>query len=343
MLYRIYCITFVLIFTLVACSGNDQTIAPQTQAGPIIIVPGSTNTFIPVPSDTPLPTIPPTSTATPSLTPTATVIPENFVLANKGFDIANVRVSNPNEDVVTIDFEYRIDPKIKSKSEIIVIGVWFPPACAGVNGGNIPIYGDDPTFMQNGGIALPSEMGHGILSYRQETPGRCEMSSFELIITFMQKLGVNSFKLREVYREHIKQPIKVINTTSVTKFSDMVTTKNFAFQVTGPWTGKLTFDYVISPEFSARVLNARFNLDGKGDILYCRPQASGPYITGLEGTYVINVDMNQYNSADKRSVSCHNKLEKYGSLTFDQVALSLDGSNNNQQYIDFKFTLKKQP
>ena len=341
--YLVFC---VLVFMLAACSENSQTEAgPVPEGKEVTVVLTITQTFTPVPSDTPLSTN--TITATPSITPTAsitptkTATPENFILADKGFDFANVSVSNQRLDYAFIHFSYRIDLDKKLPSETAMIGVLLPAACQGVgNLGPRQVY-DEQGVITVGVVEIQETSGVGRVDVLQTLSGKCEVSSFEMVIMFTQQVSVNNYKFRVVYRERIDQPLKVVRTELVPEFSKMASVKNFAFQATGPWSGKLSFDYEIAPEYFARVKNAQFHLGGTGDTLYCTLQVDGPRTSTEKGNYVINIDMNQYRRDDSWAVSCHNKLDEISRIVFDQITLSL--LDSNEHFIDFSVVLKKQP
>lgn len=88
-----------IVLTLVACAGNDPTATISAQDS-VIVVPTQTYTFTPEPSSTT--SLTPPSTATVTVTSTATVTPENFVLADSGYDIADVRITYQNESTAIV-------------------------------------------------------------------------------------------------------------------------------------------------------------------------------------------------------------------------------------------------
>ena len=333
-----------LVVVLAACSGNNQTtIAPVSVQSAATIAPTVMHAFTPISSDTPPPTmmVTPHTTPTASIAPTLTATPENYALAKTGFDIANVRVYNPRTDLAFIDFNYRIDLSKKLPSEDIMIGALLPATCAGMgNMGPFQVY-DENNLITVGTVEIQGTSGSGRLDILQEEPRMCETPSFEMVIMFTQQVDVNNYKFRVVYREQVGQPLKVVRIESNPDFSKMASVKNFAFQATGPWSGELTFDYEIAPEYFIRVKNARFHLRGTGDILYCELNMYGLPISAEKGNYVINIDMNQYRHEDSWAAHCRDKLSQYSRLVFDQITLSLLESND--QYINFSVVLKKQP
>lgn len=328
MLYRLYCITFVLIFLLVACSGNSQTFTPQAQVSAITIAPSSTDTLIPVPSGTPLPTT--TMTATASITPTPTVTPENFVLADSGSDIANVSISYSSEDVVNIDFKYRLDTKGKRSAEQMVSWLLLPGDCQRVGSESL--------------IYLNSATGHGHLAYKQVTQGRCEVPYFDVVIGFrLQVPGNITDKI--VYQERINQPLAVVrNIPAIT--SNTLTVKNFSFKTTGPWSGKFSFEYAFLPEIPVTNEAYRFALSGMGGVFVCEFYAWGPVIKETEGHYTINIDF--YSTQDFRIMDPTCAI-KYDTLIYDVSVLYLEDLRSSSQVriyqhaIDFPITLMKSP
>ena len=98
MKYRTAIFILCVFFTFAGCSPSqvakpvEATIAPPAKT--------STATLAPTPSHTPAPTLTLMPSATVFVSPTAT--PKNFVLAEKGYDNADVRYIYQKEDILAI-------------------------------------------------------------------------------------------------------------------------------------------------------------------------------------------------------------------------------------------------
>src|ERR1044071_10143392 len=123
MKYQTAIFILCVLFTFAGCSPSqvaepvEATIVPSTKT--------STATLTPTASHTPAPTATLAPSPTVYMSPTAT--PENFVLAESGYDIADVRFSYPREDVLVVDFKYRLDKSRTSK--VTYIYMVIPSKC----------------------------------------------------------------------------------------------------------------------------------------------------------------------------------------------------------------------
>jgi len=181
LMHRKWFVFLLIQFLLVACGGSTQ---PEgfRQVGDVtdtaFTSPTTTLTDTPTltPSNTPTPTYTQTPTLTPTLTPTQkptitptpTITPENFVLAESGYDIANVRVSYPREDTMFVDFDYRLSDDI----ERAMITMQLPADCR-----------DDWVFVfdaPNTDVFDP--VGSSSIRYKLPLEGTCEHESFYLNI-----------------------------------------------------------------------------------------------------------------------------------------------------------------
>src|SRR5690349_12705552 len=104
---------------LVGCAASS---APIVASPAIARISETSKPFLPTPTNTLVATVTPTFTWTPSPTvfATATSTPENYVLAEKGYDIADVRISYPREDRMIVSFKYHLDESHISKPAFIV-------------------------------------------------------------------------------------------------------------------------------------------------------------------------------------------------------------------------------
>jgi hypothetical protein len=321
----------VLVFVFAACSGSSQTeTAPALERSDATVMPTAIQTFTPLPSDTPLPTA--TITAAPSITPTLTVTPENFVLAESGSDIADVRISYPREDIAVIDFDYRIDARGKRSDQQIVILLLLPNSCGYDSNSSIPT------------IGVGSTPGHGRLTYKQIAQGQCDVPYFDLAIKYSFQ-APGSRILTDVYQERINQPLAVVRNFPAVS-SQNLTVKNFSFETTGAWSGKFSFDYSFLPEIPVANEKYRFALSGMGGIFVCEFHAWGPVIKEAEGHYTINIDF--YSTQDFR-ITDQTCMTRYDALSYDVSLLNLEDLLTNNpvriyhRAIDLVITLKRSP
>lgn len=317
-MYKVLCILIIFTGMLTACATEVQIADPPADNLP-------TNSMTPTGMVTSLSTSPiPSVTPTVSTPITAAATLENSVLAESGFDIADVRISNPDGGSVGVDFKYRIDASEKDASETAVINISMPAACSGVRGNYFEA------------IDLT---GQGQLIYRQTSQGGCELQSFDIVISFKKQYDAYNETFREVYRERIDQGFKVAGGFPIFN-SRTVGVNNFTFQTTDSWSGRFRFEYAFSPDLADKIGRYQFKLKGMGDILYCEFSAAGPLINGLAGTYEINIDLRQAIAQNANGIDCLGNLAENDVLTFDQVSLSFeDGSY--LQYVDIVLVFNK--
>jgi hypothetical protein len=320
----------VVSFMLVACAGNNPTVTVPAQVG-ITITPTQTRTFTHEPSSTP--SLTPTTTATATVTSTATATPENFVLADSGYDIADVQITYQSEDIAIITFKYRLDQSITFVPTLIEI---LPPEC------NNPYY-RAPYWLAKPYFTATAPVGIGEIIYMQTSEGECSAPYFDMAIYSMRKVRDGYAEYRIAYQERIKQPLKVVRSFPTIN-SKVLALKNISFRTTGSWSGQFTFDYTFSPEIPIANQKYRFKLFDMGDKV-CGFDVSGPVITELEGTYIIDVDLK--NNIRQEILSC---LSTYSSYTFSGSILLLEdlrvnggnrGCNLYQHAVDLVYTLKK--
>jgi len=325
-----YLVVFwVLILVLSTCSGNGQTtIVPVSEPNEVAVISTVTEAAAPLPSDTPLSNTPTDTIA--SIPPIPTVTPENFVLAESGSDIADVRISYPDEDIAIIDFDYRVDTQEKQPNQQIVILLLLPNSCRNDN---------SPPMIQ-----VSDASGEGRLFYKQVSQGLCNVPYFDLAIKYMSQVPGN-ITLIDVYQERINQPLAVTrNIPSVT--SQTLTIKNFSFERTGGWSGIFSFEYAFSPEIPIDTERYRFALNGMGIVYVCEFYAMGPIITEPEGRYTIAIDFYASENFRITDSSC---LTKYSTLTYDKSVLNLDDLRSSdptrvyRRAVDLVITLDNAP
>jgi hypothetical protein len=275
--------------------------------------------------------VPVISTSTPlkiDLSPTA--VPENFVLADKGYDIANVQLFYPSPNEVQITFQYRIAESERAKSH--AIGPLLPSTCTDARSS------DYPTFFM---VPRNSATGEGYYTYIVKSQGGCDLDSFYMVIYSPYSSGTWPTTDAIVYREEINQPINVVRGLPAVN-AKTLRVDHFAFHATGSWSGVFTFDYSFSPELVDMVGRYRFVLVGSGmsGIAACDLSVSGPLITELEGTYQIDVDLKKDLPPAVNGTNCRSRLDTDASLTYDQVWLSF-ADNTYRQYMDLDITFKK--
>ena len=291
-----YATAFLILltfFTVTGCSGN-QTLAT---GGPAVVQPGesatvfpeSTATYTPASTATPVFTL--TASPTIYVTPTTIANPENLVLAEKGYDIADVRLSFPREDTVVVDFKYRLDESRKSKDTYIYMTI--PPQCRDdVNGYSPPQY------------IAKNLTGEVQFIFKMTLEGVCVADSIEF--TFYP--DPNREANPPFYREYVLQPYRLVRNFP-TLNSDTLSVANFKFTADVLWKGVFTFDYSISEEIPIPPEEYFFVVRGFGPDGGCAFWAQGPVLTGHSGEYQISLDL-AYNLLFPYQ-NCLTGLEKY--------------------------------
>ncbi|HLO32297.1 MAG TPA: hypothetical protein VK249_24315 [Anaerolineales bacterium] len=262
--------------------------------------------------------------------PTLRGIPENFGLADKGYDIADVQLFYPSPNEVQISFRYRINDTERAKAH--AIGPLLPSSCTDARSS------DYPTFFM---VPRNSSVGDGYYDYKVKSQGGCDIASFYMVIYSPYSSGRWPTADAIVYREQIDQPLKVVRNLPAVD-SKTLAIYNFAFQTTGSWSGVFTFDYAFSPELADLIGKYRFVLGGSGmsGISSCDLNVSGPLLLKPEGTYQINIDLKKDLPQEVNGTDCRGQLDKYAVLTYEQVWLSSE-DGTYQQYLDFDVTFKK--
>ena len=330
MSYKGLCVILVFTRILTACvAGGQDTVVPENL--PPMKNELLTQDIAATPTETPTMILPPmpSATWTPAATHTSAVTADS--LAESGSDIADVRISYSDEDIVNIDFKYRVDAAGKRPSERIVIILLMPSRCNRPN--------DNPILTD-----VYDTVGQGRISYRQTAQGTCEVPYFDLAIKFWLEVPGN-ITLKDIYQERIDQPITVTrNAPSITW--ETLAVKNFSFQATGGWKGKLTFDYAFSPEIPITGEQYRFELSGNGDVYVCEFHAWGAVIREPEGTYTIEIDLE---TGDNFRISDPGCVSRYSVLTYDKSSLYLRDmytgypDPNYRRAVDLVLTFKKSP
>jgi len=318
MKYTTIVLIIFALFLLSGCSSSQQV----TPVEPVVFPPTKTATVASqsTATETPMPTLTVHLSPTVSLSPTAT--PGNLVLADKGYDIADVQLSYPRPNEVQITFQYRIHETERARAH--AIGPLLPSSCTDARSS------DYPTFFM---VPRNSLTGNGYYNYIVKSQGGCDISSFYMVIYSPYDSGRWPTSDAIVYREQIDQPIKVVRDLPAVN-SKTLTVTNFAFQTTGSWSGVFTFDYSFSPELADIIGKYRFVLGGSGmsGIAPCDLSVSGPLITRSRGAYEINIDLKKDLPQDVNGTNCRGRLDRYASLTYDQVWLSSE-DGTYQQYL----------
>ncbi len=271
------------------------------------------------PTDTPLPptpTSPPVSTITsaPTLNPSPTVTitpsptifvtptdtPENFVLAESGYDIADVRLSYPREDIMNIDFKYRIAEDEEADSVSVLLDL--PRRCQDRQS-SAYFWSRDPA-------------GEGRITFKLTLEGECAVESFDLVIwTFSDQHGSSSSD-EPGYRETINQSYYLVrNFPTLNK--DVVSVRGFEYMGTGEWSGVLRFEYSIAETIPIPPEEYSFSISGRGND-NCDFSSDGPIITEHAGIYEIPIDLAHDLYLGIKDPTCleHFESHSYGSIYF---------------------------
>ena len=340
MSYKVLSIVFILTILLTACAGEGLVTDVSENAVPtadVIVAPSrmttATQTSVQTPPITVTQFVASSVPSTPSVVPpipTDTNTLKTSTPITDDYDIFNVRIEYPKPGEAVIHFSYRINKYEIAKPH--AIGPLLPSTCADLRTSIFPNLFNVPRNVSN---------GNGQYTYTIKSQGGCDVSSFYLAIYYQGDTGKWPSIDDIVYREQVDLPLKIARDLPAVN-AQTLTIRNFAFKTTGPWAGKLTFDYALSPELSGIVGKYSFTLDGVGRILYCELRARGAIISTLEGSYEINIDLKHALPREANNINCLEKLDIYDSLTYDQLMLTFqDGTY--RQGVDLGITFKKQP
>lgn len=272
-----------ILLALSGCSSGQPALVEPTPTRPV-----PTATF----------TAPPVLTATPSLTPvpsptvelSPTVTPENFVLAETGYDIADVRLAFPREDMVVIDFKYRLDESRKSKDTYIYMTV--PPGCMDDDNKNSPPY-----------RLAQSLTGGAKLKLKLTVEGDCTADAIEF--RFYPDPNRNQTPL---FREYVLQSYRLVRSFPTVN-SDTLHVENFKFTSQADWNGSFTFDYAVSEEIPFPLEQYSISVYAFGADGGCFMQAGGPILAAHTGEY--RIDMNLYRDLSSMNRECINGRDHY--------------------------------
>lgn len=317
---RVLCHLIISVCILTACAGNKPATPVQVQVGTPTLAPATTATPTMIPSETPMPatTIPMTSTITPP--------PENFALAENGFDIADVRVVSVQADTVRIDFKYRTERNYALKpNQRLAVVLLIPSICEEKNN-------TDPFFN------ITDPVGSGEIIYNQKTKSRCSLPFFDLAIEVIGRYDATDVPFKEVYRERIQQPLEVTGNVAAIDARNL-TVKNIEFHTSGPWSGQLTFDYAFRSDVSLAPGRYRFVMRAGAVVRACSLWTDGPAINSLEGKYILAINL-----SSAEDPTCLNTRD---SFSYEGATISLkDDLTDAEPYshaIGFTITLKKAP
>lgn len=283
--------TIVLIiftfFLLTGCSGSQQV----TPVEPAVFPPTKTPAVAsqPTVTDTPAPTLTLSPSPTVYISPTAT--PENFVLADKGYDIADVRLSYPREDMMVVKFKYRLEQNRDGRQTSIVI---LPPKQCEDALYDAP-HPEYPTQLVT---------GEGEITFKMTIEGVCAADLLEFVIDSDGYAKNRPF----LYREFVPQPYRLVRDFP-TLNSDTIKIQNFKYTDIKHWSGKFTFDYDLSDEIPLPLEQYEFLIEGFGPGGGCPFGAAGAPLTEHHGKYQIELDLTR--NLSPTYWNCLNGLKKY--------------------------------
>lgn len=302
MKYHKHLFIFLVFLALVGCS-EAQSPAFSTSANS----PSTNQTLTPSPKFTATSTPSSTITLTLTLSPsprifvTATETPQNFVLAETGYDIADVRLSYIREDILLVDFKYRLDESLSSKRASISID--FPQRCQN--------HYFTPIYLVDGNL-----IGEGHISFKMNNNGVCSAASLTFIISPSSENPHNIDSLPE-YQEYVIQSY-TLTRNFPTLDESTIELRNFHFEAKDGWKGIFTFDYKISNEIPIPSEKYQFEIYSSGQNGECFFRSKGSTITEHIGTYTIDIDPTS--NFSPRYKDC---LEKYNSYTYSTNHISV--------------------
>lgn len=320
MKYKTVILILCVLFTFAGCSTSQVAIPVEATIVPPAKT--STATLAPTQSHTPAPTLTLMPSATAFVSPTAT--PKNFVLAEKGYDIADVRYFYQREDILRVSFKYRLDESRTSKDTYIFMTI--PPKCRG---------NDYQYFPPN--YVAKDLTGEGQFTYKMTLQGVCDTDSIEFTFYPVLENPHPPF----LYSESVLQPYHLVRSFP-TLNSDTITLQNFQFTPQANWSGVFTFDYAISEEIPLSLERYSIVLWSFGPDGGCSSYSEGPLITEQKGTYQIPVYLPQQLLYPYKN--CLNGLEKY---TYTRSGLSvgdiLGGTDVYYQEVNLPYKVWKSP
>jgi hypothetical protein len=273
----------------------------------------------------PTATVPFTLTPSPTIYMSPTATPKNFVLAENGYDIADVRLSFPREDMMIIDFKYRLDESRKSRDTYIYMTV--PSQCMDDDNRNSP-----PQFLSK------SLDGEARFEFKTTLQGVCSADGIEFTFYPDPNRGANP----PFYREFVSQPYQLVRNFPTVN-SGTFKVENMKFTATELWGGKITFDYAISDTIPIPSEQYKFVIYGSGPGQTCPFGLwEGPTLSQNKGEYTLTINL--YRDLGSNYRNC---LEGRDKVTFTDSYLSvvdiLAGKTVYHQALNMPFSVLKKP
>ena len=306
-------------FVTTGCSGIQLpsidwlTKVPDTQTPTVFFTPTSTDTPVPTSTLTPTFTPTPTLTPTPTIFMTPTVTPVNFALAKTGFDIANVRYSYPREDMLVVDFKYRVDEKLADYSAYITAEI--PRRCTDTYGGGGIFLNDDMEENSFGMYFVTRKStGEGKITFKMTLQGTCRADGLMFKI-FPLNYPSYPYPPDITYEEYVPQPYEVTRSFPTMNL-DVIRIRNFQFEPQNNWSGILSFDYEISEAIPISLEQYHFAVSDRGGGKGCYYYAEGPTLTEPSGIYSFDIELDK--SAARAGPDCWGR---YTSYTYSETTL----------------------
>jgi hypothetical protein len=287
-----------MLLILTACSDTHSPELVESAVVPVANIPTGTLTVTSEPQLTATETL--TVAPSPTLFLSPTVITENFELAKSGYDIADVRLSFPREDMVIINFKYRLDESRKSKDTYLYMTV--PPQCADDDNKNSP-----PQFLTK------RLEGEAKFEFKMTLQGVCDADGIEFIFQPAPGSDVKP----PLYREYVSQPYHLVRNFPTVN-SDTLKLENIKFTPNSNWGGEFTFDYAMSEEIPLPLEQYIFVMNGFGPGQTCFFWSGGPRLEQHSGKYRLN--MNLYQDLAGPYQNCLKGMDKF---TYTSLSLSV--------------------
>jgi len=232
------------------------------------------------------------------MSPTAT--PRNFVLADTGYDIADVRLSYPQKDMMVVRFKYRLDKSRDGRQTSIVM---LPPKHC------------EDTLYDTPHPEYPTQIvaGEGEIKFKMTMEGVCAADLLEFVVDSDGYAKNEPF----LYRELVPQPYRLVRDFPTVN-SDTIKMQNFKYTDSKHWSGEFTFDYDLSDEIPLPLEQYNIIVSGFGPGGGCPFATSGAPLTEYHGEYQVGLDLTQ--NLFPSYQNCLNGLEKY---TFTQTYLTV--------------------
>jgi len=250
------------------------------------------------------------------------------------FDIADVRYSYPREDILIVDFKYRIDEQLEGQYSMITVEM--PRRYTdNYSGGNFSL--EDVEELAYGMYFFTRKStGEGQIVFKMTLQGSCIADGLQFKISpFFYSTYLLPPEL--THEEYVLQPYQITRSFPTMNF-DMIRIVNFRFEPSDNWSGVLSFDYQISEGIPIPLEEYRFEVSDNGGKIGCSYSTQGSVVTEHNGTYPFQIELAQDINSGTRHC-----LSTYTDYTYSNTYLYMYDELANSQVlrmpINYSYTL----